>query len=196
MKRASWIVAQLPGRGVAGLQHADGPVHADGQGDGIGGDGDLGGEEEAVRGHDAPVLFELEGAGPGVGGGAVRQHHLEEAVALDRQVELVLGELQLALGEVLGHRHRPDAVAELDAGGGLGVLGGRPARRLHGFVEQVLEFGAAAFEPEVVTFARLLAITSMFMLWACMPDAAAHMLRIIVLLAWTKVEIQFQMFFK
>jgi len=34
-------------------------------------------------------------------------------------------------------------------------------------------------KPVVATLAMLLAITSMFTLWACIPDAADHMLRII-----------------
>src|SRR5690606_12089199 len=90
-------------------------------------------EGVAVGRHDRAFFINLERAVARVGRGAVGQQHLEEAVALDGDVQRVAGLDQAAGGVDLGDGRRAHTVAELDALGN-----GRARRRLaacgaHGF---------------------------------------------------------------
>src|SRR6185369_5016192 len=64
------------------------------------GDGDRGIERQAVVVHDAPRAVNLELAVAGVGERAVILEHGQKAVALDGDVELIVGLAERALGEL------------------------------------------------------------------------------------------------
>ncbi|MCY1442590.1 hypothetical protein D9M71_589650 [compost metagenome] len=88
----------------------------------------------------------MEAAVAAVGDCAVRHQHLEEAAAVHRQVQRVVGGLQAAGGEVLLRADHAHTGAELQAGGQLAVLAGLGAGLAVDLVQQVLEFGAVALE--------------------------------------------------
>jgi hypothetical protein len=117
----------------------------DGEAGGVGRHGDAGLHGEAVLRHDGAVVGQLERAIAGIGGGAVRQVDLEKAAALERDVERIVGHLQVALLVDAIDRDRLDADADLHAGrndrAGVGGLGADAA---HVLIEQVRELGAAA----------------------------------------------------
>ncbi len=132
-------LADLHRRRRSGLQHRDDAVGADGDRNRVGRKGDGRRQRVAVGGDDLALAVLLEGAVAGVGGGAVGQLDLEEALALDGDVQRVAGLRQVALGEDALGRHRAHAGAELQAGGNLRLRRAGGAGLAQGLVEQVLE---------------------------------------------------------
>ncbi|MNT20703.1 hypothetical protein D3C72_1560180 [compost metagenome] len=88
----------------------------------------------------------MEAAVTGIGNGAVGQQHLEEAAAVDGQVQRLLGGLQAALGEDLLGAGDAHTGTQLQAGGQFAVLAGLATRLATDLIEQVLELGAVALE--------------------------------------------------
>jgi hypothetical protein len=81
-----------------------------------------------------------------VGGGAVGQLDLEEALSVDREVELVARLLQVALGEHARRGSRAHAGANLQPGRQLCLLRRVGACLAHVLVQQVLERNTRALE--------------------------------------------------
>ena len=72
---------------------------------------------QAVAGDDLAGGIYFKGSVAGVSEGAVGALDFEEAVALDREVELFAGGGELALRENFGGSHNAGTVTDLDAGG-------------------------------------------------------------------------------
>jgi hypothetical protein len=100
----------------------------------------------AVGGDDLAAGVELEGPVTRIGGAAVGQLDLEEALALDGHVQVVAGLLQVALAEVARRRRHARAQAHLQPGGQLGLVAAGRADLAQAVVHQVLEDHAAALE--------------------------------------------------
>ena len=96
-------------------------------------------------GDDAALRVHLERAVAGVGEGAVRHRHLEEAFAADGDVEIGAGRRQRALRHQARRADGLDAAAEIDADRqDVALRRGLGADAAHVLVEQILEFGALA----------------------------------------------------
>ena len=144
MKLASCSWPTDCGVACAGQRHVDRAVGGDGHALRVGRDGDAGLQHVAVAGDDLAGGVELERAVAGVAGAAVGQLDLEEAVALDRDVEVVAGLLQVALAEVARRRRHARAQADLQPGRQLRLVAAGRAGLAQVLVHQVLEDHAAA----------------------------------------------------
>src|SRR5690606_32918411 len=100
----------------------------------------------AARDQDA-LVGDREAAVPGVRDLAARELDLEEAVALDREVERAAGRLDRALRVDALDRREPGAAADLDRGDADRVRVADRDRSLDRLVEQVLEVRTATLEP-------------------------------------------------
>ncbi|MNP09396.1 hypothetical protein D3C76_1015030 [compost metagenome] len=88
----------------------------------------------------------MEGAVTGVRHGAVRLQDLEEATAVDRHVQRVLGGLQAAGDEALLGADNAHTGTDLQARRQLAVLGRLRTRLTLDLVEQVCELGTVTLE--------------------------------------------------
>jgi len=96
-----------------------------------------------------------------VGGRAVRQLDLEEAVAVDGHVELVAGLLQIALREHARGRNQLHAGTQLQSGGQLGLLArSSPLPGADFWYSRSSNSATCRLYPLVPTLARLLEMTS------------------------------------
>jgi hypothetical protein len=89
----------------------------------------------------------VEVAGAGVGELAVWLSHLEEALALNDEIERVIGLRELALREKNFVGGGAGTEPDLKAGGHDGLLSGGRARLNHALVEEILELRAAHLVP-------------------------------------------------
>ena len=109
---------------------------------GVGRNRDRGLERIALGGDERALGVQVEGAGARVGGAAVGQRHLEEALALDRDVERAVGRLHVAAGEVARGADGAGAEADLEADRRLGRRRVRRPGAAHLLVDEVLELDA------------------------------------------------------
>src|SRR5579862_3349485 len=109
--------------------------------------GDAGLNDESVSCDDLAGRAQLKGSGPRIGRTAVRHLDLEEAAALDSQVERIVGVDEIALpGDAIDGRRldaRADLNADRDKRSGIRRIRADIALVL---IEQILEFGALRFE--------------------------------------------------
>ena len=89
----------------------------------------------------------MQCARPGEARFTARQRHLEESVALDREIQRVVGVPQVARAEVARGRDRAGAEAGLEADRRFRLLRRGRARGLDLLVDQILELDAALLEP-------------------------------------------------
>ena len=131
------------GRGVARHGGIDLALGVDRHADRVGGNGDARLHHQAVLRHQLSLGREREIARAGIGQRAVGLLHLEEAVALNDQIERIVGlrESPLREDQLVGRRAR--AQAELQARRHDGLLSRRGSGLHHALVHQVLELGAA-----------------------------------------------------
>ena len=125
-----------------------------------------------VAQHEVAVGVLREVAGPGVIRGAVGIQDLEEAGALNGDVQLVAGLLHRALGEVVLDAFDAAAHADVDAGGRVLARAVLLAGILLVLVDEVLEIRPPFLNAVVSMFARLLAMTSSLVCREVMPVAA------------------------
>jgi hypothetical protein len=82
-------------RGGARLRHEHGAVAHDRDGRSVGRHGDCRLNNEAAGGDHLAMTNDLERTIAGIAGGPIRQRHLKEAIALDGQILVVSGLLQI-----------------------------------------------------------------------------------------------------
>ncbi len=97
----------------------------------------------AVGSHYIAIAIQVERAGAGIGQLTRGEADLEESLALDDQVQRIVGLGELALGEKNLVRCRAGAKADLQAGRNHGLLAGGGTGLHDGLIEQVLELGTA-----------------------------------------------------
>src|SRR5690606_17923502 len=108
-------------------------------------DDDVGHQRVAAGGDQLAAVGEGEGPVAGVGERAIGHLDLEEALALDGDVERPTGDLGTTLPVYAGDGREPDPVPDLHRADDP-LRRGR-ARSLHGLVEEVLEVRATPLEP-------------------------------------------------
>src|SRR5690606_23092433 len=107
-------------------------------------DRDRGLERVAARRYELTVRVELKRPVAGIGLRAVGQPDLEEAPALDRDVERVVRRDEVALRELLVRRDDAHAGAEIQARRRLALLRREPARLHDVLIQEILEHRAGA----------------------------------------------------
>ena len=120
----------------------------DGNVGGIGWNGDAGktGDWQAVTGDNAAGVAHFEGAVPRKCIRAVGHSDLEKAVAVNGDIQLVTGLVQLAIGEHSGSCHRAGTVAHLHTGRHLIAASGIGAGGAAGLVKHILELDLGFLE--------------------------------------------------
>ncbi len=106
----------------------------------------LGMQRVALRRDEHALVGDLEGAVARVGELPAGRLDLEEALALDRDVERAVRRLERALPVHALHAGEPRAAPDLDRGRRLALGLSDDGGALHGLIEQVLEVRAAALE--------------------------------------------------
>jgi hypothetical protein len=140
-------LAHVLRRGLVGHHHADDAVAPDADLLRVGRDVDARLQHVTGRRDQLPGVVDLERTVAGVGRAAVGHGDLEEALAVDGQVEVAAALLQRALREVARGGGHARTQAHLQARGQQVLAGAGGSGLAQVLVHQVLEHHAAALEP-------------------------------------------------
>jgi hypothetical protein len=133
-------------RGGARLRHEHGAVAPDRDGRSVGRKGDCRVNNEAAGRDRLAMTIVLKRTIAGIAGGPVRQRHLKEAIALDGQILVVSGLLQVAMRENPSGGDSAHTGADLPAERKLGLLQGLGTWLARVLAQQVFEHRARALE--------------------------------------------------